>query len=124
MKTFGVQAQSTGSSWMARLGLLYCSIASLGLPSTVFAQAVAPGPVQPAAQPAAPPAEAPVEQPATPAPDGTSTVVPSPEQAAEATYDQPATTSYEGTTAEESSYDSYGGSSESSYEESDSPQEE
>jgi hypothetical protein len=95
MKTFGVQAQSTGSSWMARLGLLYCSVTSLGLVSTAFAQ------------PAEPAAAASTEEPATEEP----ATVPSAEQAAEATYDQPAEApSYEG-----SSDTSYGGSSDSSY---------
>lgn len=112
MKTFGVQAQSTGSSWMARLGLLYCSIASFGLSSSVFAQ--------PAEQVPAPPAEAPVV-PLTegPSPDG-ATAVPTAEQAAEASYETPATTSYEGTTDSSSLYEN----AESSYEESDAPPDE
>jgi hypothetical protein len=112
MKTFGVQAQSTKCSWMARLGLLYCSIASFGLSSTVFAQPAEQAPASPVAQPAVPPAEA--------APDGT-VPVPSAEQAAEASYDSSAPTSYEGTT-DTSSYESSDTSS--SYEESDAPEDE
>jgi hypothetical protein len=97
---------------MARLGLLYCSIASFGLSSTVFAQPAEQAPASPVAQPAVPPAEA--------APDGT-VPIPSAEQAAEASYDSSAPTSYEGTT-EPSSYESSDTSS--SYEESESSEDE